>query len=105
MAATNDTETDGGTADATLEMEGRTMSIPQDAGPEEAAALAAAIGAHIRSQEAAAAAAASGDEGEDWTGTRWGFAGRVWRLQHRTVRVPDSAPRDAWAAAGRTTRM
>ena len=79
------------------------IRLPDDADKDEAAALVAAIGAHIRSQEAAAAAAA--DEGETWTGRRWGFAGRVHQLQHREVRVPTSAPVDGWAAAGRTQRM
>lgn len=80
------------------------LSLPEDADAEEAAALVAAIGAHVRSQEAAAAAAAERSE-ETWDGKRWSFAGRMRALQGRDVRVPTDAPVDAWAAAGRTDRL
>ena len=33
------------------------------------------------------------------------FAGRVESIQGRSVRVPEGAPTDAWAAAGRTDRF
>jgi hypothetical protein len=82
------------------------LVLPDDADATEAAAIAAAVGAHIRDQEAAAAAAAAAsDEEESWQGKRWGFAGRVESLQRRTVRVRDGTPTDAWSAAGRSDRL
>nr|WP_137287409.1 acc operon protein [Halorussus salinisoli] len=78
--------------------------MPDDATDEEAAAIAAAVGAHLRSQEAAAAAAER-DAEESWQGKRWSFAGRLRGLQGRAGRVPTSAPTDAWAASGRTDRF
>ncbi|WP_115863570.1 acc operon protein [Halorussus litoreus] len=82
------------------------LRIPDDATDEEAAAIAAAVGAHLRSQAAAAAAAAEGDDAEEtWQGERWSFAGRLRGLQGRAGRVPTGAPTDAWAASGRTDRF
>ncbi|WP_144925334.1 hypothetical protein [Halorubrum salsamenti] len=81
------------------------LSIPDDAGDAEAAAIAAAVAAHLRDGErAAAAAAAAADDGSGWEGERWSFAGRVDRLQNRSVRVPVDAPTDPWTAAGRADR-
>lgn len=82
------------------------LTLPDDVADAEAAAIAAAVSAHIRDQEAAAAAAAaeSGEEG-GWQGKRWGFAGRIESLQRRTVRVRDGTPADAWSTAGRTDRL
>jgi len=76
------------------------LSLPADANPEEAAAIAAAIGSHLRALEAAA-------EGEEptWQGERWTFASRIDAMQNRQVRVPTGAPTDAWSAAGRTDRF
>ncbi|WP_254425886.1 hypothetical protein [Haloprofundus sp. MHR1] len=81
------------------------LVIPADADADEAAAIAAVVGAHLRDQQAAAAAAAASESEETWDGSRWRFAGRVDALQGRTVRVPDGAPTDAWTAAGRTDRF
>ncbi|WP_319004359.1 hypothetical protein [Natrinema amylolyticum] len=80
------------------------LDLPDDADDEEAAAIAAAIGAHLHDQTLAAAAAAAEGE-ETWDDDRWAFAGRVRAQQHRTVRVPRDAPTDAWSAAGRTKRF
>jgi len=80
------------------------LSIPDDAGDAEAAAIAAAVAAHLRDGERAAAAMAADDE-PDWEGERWSFAGRVDRLQNRSVRVPVDAPTDPWTAAGRADRF
>ena len=80
-----------------------TLSIPDDADDEEAAAIAAAVGAHLRDAERTAAAAT--DAEPTWEGERWTFAGRVEASQGRSVRVPENAPRDAWSAAGRTDRF
>ncbi|NHN41026.1 acc operon protein [Halorubellus sp. JP-L1] len=78
------------------------LSIPADADDAEAAAIAAAVGAHLSDLERAAAA-----EGEatSWAGERWTFAGRVRGLQGREARVPDRAPRDPWTASARTDRF
>jgi hypothetical protein len=82
------------------------LKIPDDAGDAEAAAIAAAVAAHIRDGEAAAAAAAAAaDEGPEWDGKRWSFAGRVDRLSGRSIRVPTDAPTDPWTAAGRAERF
>jgi len=80
------------------------LSIPDDADDAEAAAIAVAVAAHLRDGERAAAAAAADDE-PDWEGERWSFAGRVDRLQNRSVRVPVDAPTDPWTAAGRADRF
>ena len=80
------------------------LTLPDDADESEAAAIVAAVGAHMRDQAAAAAAAADGEE-ERWENKRWGFTGRVEALQARTVRVRDGTPTDAWTAAGRTDRL
>lgn len=104
----DDPEGDGGGAavgtgeDAALGEVFDRLTLPPDADASEAAAIAAAVGAHLRDQEVAAAAS---DEEEMWSGRRWSFAGRVERLQSRTVRVPSNAPRSAWSAAGRTDRF
>ncbi|WP_435174841.1 hypothetical protein [Halorussus sp. AFM4] len=80
------------------------LRIPDDATAEEAAAIAAAIGAHLRAREAAAAAAEDGEE-ESWRDRRWAFAGRLRGLQGRAGRVPTAAPTDPWTASGRTDRF
>ncbi|UPW00671.1 acc operon protein [Halorussus gelatinilyticus] len=96
---------DASDADATSDpLADADLRIPDDATDEEAAAIAAAIGAHLRSQEVAAAAAESDDEAT-WHGKRWSFAGRLRGLQGRAGRVPTSAPTDAWAASGRSDRF
>ncbi|MFB6220589.1 MAG: acc operon protein [Halolamina sp.] len=82
---------------------GDRLTLPPDADEREAAAIVAAVGAHIRDQETAAAAAE--DEEKTWAGERWAFAGRVESLQRRTVRVRDGTPTDAWSAAGRSERL
>ncbi|SEQ36742.1 hypothetical protein [Natrinema salaciae] len=81
-----------------------TLDLPDDADDEEAAAIAAAVGAHLHDRALAAAAAAAEGE-ETWDDKRWAFAGRVRAQQHRTVRVPRDAPTDPWSAAGRTKQF
>nr|WP_279528915.1 acc operon protein [Halospeciosus flavus] len=80
-----------------------TIDLPDDADEDEAAAIAAAVQAHLA--DVAAAAAAAEEEAETWEGERWSFAGRVEQLQGRSVRVPENAPTDAWSAAGRSERF
>jgi hypothetical protein len=79
------------------------IDVPASASDEEAAAIAAAVSAHLARLEAEAA---ESDDGEEtWDGEKWAFAGRVEGLGGRSVRVPDGAPRDAWSAAGRRERF
>lgn len=87
---------------ATSHFENVTIDLPADASGEEAAAIAAAISTHLR--EEAEATAEDGAE-PSWHGRRWSFAGRIDRLQNRQVRVPEHAPTNVWAAAGRTDRF
>jgi len=79
------------------------LRVPPAATGDEAAAIAAAVAAHLRALEAAAAAADADADG--WDGRRWAFAGRLVALGGRPVRVPDAAPTDAWTAAGRSDRF
>jgi len=83
--------------------DGGTLAVPADATAEEAAAIAAAVGAHLRDQEAAAATAAAGagDAEDTWDGRRWQFAGRLEGLGGLGGRVPRDAPTDGWTAVGR----
>jgi hypothetical protein len=81
------------------------LSIPDDARDDEAAAIAAAVAAHLRDGELAAAAAAGGDADDGRDEDRWGLAGRIDRLHRRRVRVPTGAPADPWTAAGRSDRF
>lgn len=81
------------------------LDLPPSANPEEAAAILAAVGAHLRDAEAAAAAATAESDDDDWTGERWRFAGRLAGLDGRGTRVPTGAPRDEWAASGRRDRF
>ena len=83
------------------------LSIPDDADDGEAAAIAAAIAAHVSDTErAAAAAAAETDPEPTWNGEKWGFAGRVASTGGRRIhRVPDGAPTDKWTAAERVARF
>jgi hypothetical protein len=89
---------------AVVEIAGERIVLPADAGPDETAAIVAAVGAHLRDREAAAAAAAA-DESESWDGDRWRFAGRIAETRGRRRRIPTGAPTDAWTAAGRSDRF
>jgi len=82
------------------------LTVPDDADDAEAAAIAAAVGAHLTDRDrAAAAAAAASDDEESWRDRKWAFAGRIDGLQGRSIRVPEMAPTDAWTASGRTDRF
>jgi hypothetical protein len=76
----------------------------EGADPDEAAAIAAAVGAHLRA-EALAAEAAAAAEAAGWDGQRWAYAGRLRGVGRRAERVPAGAPTDGWAAAGRADRF
>jgi hypothetical protein len=79
------------------------IDVPDDASDEEAAAIAAAVSAHISRLEAEAVASEDGEA--TWDGDRWAFAGRIAGLDGHVRRVPTGAPRDAWTAAGRRDRF
>jgi hypothetical protein len=88
---------------ATTSGGGVVLDVPDDATADEAAAIAAAVGAHLRDR-AVAAAASGEDDDRGWTGRRWAFAGRLGALGGRTARVPGAAPTDDWTAAARSDR-
>jgi hypothetical protein len=90
--------------DATVRTPAGRLRLPADATPTEVAAIAAAVGAHLRHREAVAvatAAATDDDTGHSWDGRRWTFAGRTEGLSGSACRVPADAPTDGWTAAGR----
>ncbi|EMA51205.1 hypothetical protein [Halococcus thailandensis] len=78
-------------------------AIPDDADDDEAAAIAAAMSAHLADRERAALA--DEDETPSWAGERWRFAGRLRAIGERSARVTLGAPTDPWSAAGRTDRL
>jgi hypothetical protein len=80
---------------------GLDLSIPPEATAAEAAAIVAAVGAHLRDERAAAAAAATEGSPQGWRDRRWAFAGRTAAVGGRPHRVPLTAPTDDWTAAGR----
>ena len=101
------TAEEGGAEGRAIRIGDGLLHVPEAASPDEAAALAAALGAHIADQEAAAAAAAGeadADESDTWDGKRFAFSGRLAALTGRGGRVPRSAPTDPWTAAGRMDR-
>jgi hypothetical protein len=73
------------------------FEIPATATTAEAAAIAAAVSAHVRDQRAAAAAAEDGQE-ED---RPWEMAARRERLRGSPGRPPAGAPGDDWTAVTR----
>ncbi|RQG90404.1 hypothetical protein [Natrarchaeobius chitinivorans] len=95
---------DGEPADDRVLPDDVALELPDDADDDEAAAIVAAIGAHLHDHALAVAAAASDDE-ESWDDRRWAFAGRIRTQQQRHARVPREAPTDPWTAAGRTDRF
>lgn len=75
------------------------LEITPTATEDEAAAIAAAVSAHMHDQEKAAT---MGDnEEETWEGNQWKFAARIQQTKHKSVRVPKTAPTDPWTAADR----
>jgi hypothetical protein len=91
--------------DPTVSTPAGRLSIPASASPAQVAAIAAAVGAHIRDQRVATAAAADTDDEETWDGKRFAFAGRLEATTDCSGRVPRAAPTDRWTAAGRRDRF
>jgi len=81
----------------------RSLTVSDGATANEAAAVAAAVGTHVRDERAAALAARERETGDEeaWDGSRWQFAGRIEGLTGRVRRVPENAPTDGWTATGR----
>jgi hypothetical protein len=101
---TDETDADGtpGTGDSlTLTVGGEdvTVSLPPDADPEETAAIACAVGAHLQDRARAAAAAESDDEPE--TVDAWTLAGRM-RSVGRSRWPDDVRQGEEWKAAARS---
>jgi len=78
------------------------LILPESATDEEAAAIAAAIGAHL--QDRAAAAAATADDGGR-TEQPWTLVGRIEARGGTASHVPAVAPADAWTVAARQDRL
>ena len=90
--------------DTAVPLDDATLHVPPAATREEAAAIAAAIGAHLRDQEVAAAAAAAASASgaaESWDGRHFKYAGRLETVTGTARRVPRNAPTDGWTTAGR----
>jgi len=85
--------------------DGARLSLPPDASDGEAAAIVAAVGAHLTDLDRATAAADDGEDEEGWDGRRWAFTGRTEALSGRSVRPTDGTPTDRWTAAGRADRL
>ena len=75
------------------------LEISPTATEDEAAAIAAAVSAHIHDQEQAATA--GDNEEETWEGDQWQFAARMQQMKRKSVRIPKTAPTDPWTAADR----
>lgn len=86
-------------------MDDASLSIPAGASEKEAAAIAAAVEAHLAAERAAVAAMDASTADDTWAGRRWTFAGRLEGTMDRTVRVPMEAPTDPWQAAARSDRF
>ncbi len=79
------------------------LDIPDHAEEDEAAAIAAAISAHLADRERADGSDPTLDWG--WQGRRWRFAGRLAAVFDSPARIPDAAPQDPWTASGRCDRL
>lgn len=73
------------------------VSLPDDADAEEAAAIVAAVTEHLRAEAEAAAAAAESEETSD--GSMWTFSVRMDRRPRNPVST--DVPTDPWVAADR----
>lgn len=104
-ATPDDTPVPGGPL--RVPVEGGTLALPETATDGEAAAIVAAVGAHLTDLDRAAAAAAADDADDEtgWDGHRWSFAGRTEAVGGRPARPTDSTPTDPWTAAGRSDRL
>ncbi|MFB6229313.1 MAG: acc operon protein, partial [Halobacteriales archaeon] len=65
----------------------RDIDVPDSATPEEAAVIAAAVGAYLDAGQDAPAGDEQGKT-DGWDGDSWRFRGRMEALQSRSVDVP-----------------
>ena len=86
-----------------MELSPEDLDIPDHAAADEAAAIAAAISAHLERLERDGES--GGFEEAGWRGRRWGFAGRMAAVFDCPARVPEGAPEDPWTASGRRDRL
>ncbi len=101
-AAESDAASDeAGPPTVTLDGESLAVDVPDDATAAEAAAITAAIGAHLNDRRRAAAAAAAAATDESETVDRWTLTGRLRGVGKR--RVPRDVQRgEEWRAAARS---
>ena len=83
---------------------GATLSLTPAPDREEAAAVAAAVGACLADRARLAAVASEADDHDDDRAARWRLAGRQPAPDRRPVRLRRDAPGDPWTAAGRRDR-
>ena len=119
MATIEDSQSDDDAAAATDPADDSTQGLnderptvsPSDlsglavADDHEAAAIAAAIAAHLRDRQAAAAAAAAAADDEAESRRSWAFAGRLEAIGETAGRPPNNTPKNAWSAASRADRF
>lgn len=75
------------------------LAVPASATREEAAAIAAAIGAHLSAEARAQDESAAEDQVDRWT-----IAGRIETMTGTSPQLPPSGPADPWTIAGRCDR-
>jgi hypothetical protein len=80
------------------------LSVAPAPDRDEAAAVAAAVGAYLADERLAAAARGTDDDPDDGRAARWRLAGRHPAADRRPVRPREGAPADPWTAAGRRDR-
>jgi len=78
------------------------LRITPDASRDEAAAIAAAIGVHLRSRRTSASGDEAGPAG-GWNGP-WQLAARLASRRVTARELPSTMAGDAWAIAGRLER-
>jgi len=99
MSSLEEPDTTGATETATTAEHGIEVSIPDDASDAEAAAISAAISAHVTDRQRAAAAAAAASASADYV-DEWVLEGRLARFGKR--RRPRNVERgEEWQAAAR----
>jgi len=102
MSSLEEPEDETGTAamETPPEVAAETVSIPDDATEAEAAAISAAVSAHITDRQRAAAAAAAASDSPDYV-DEWTMAGRLARFGKK--RRPRNVERgEEWKAAARS---
>jgi hypothetical protein len=94
-----DSPDDAGIVTLTLDDREVSLSVPDDADADEAAAIATVLGAHLHDQQAAAAASESEDEQPRVS--QWKLAGRM-KSQGKRHWPNDVKRGEEWKAAARS---